>query len=95
MHEIRKTVVRVTLDWDEFGALIPRIIHWRDGRSFVVDRVLDVRRAPSTKAGGVGDRYTVRLTCEEAGIFGKTTYLFHEKGEPPEVWFVEEKVAKA
>ena len=52
----------------------------RGGRRFPVERVLDVRRAAATKAGGQGIRYTCR-------ILGHETYLFEDDGR----WFVEEK----
>ena len=51
-----------------------------DGRRFEVDRLLDVRRAAATRAGGQGMRYTVR-------IMGRETYLF----EDDDRWFVEAK----
>jgi len=49
-----------------------------DGRKKPLGLVLDVRRAASLRAGGVGDRYT----CEVAG---KAFFLFDEDGK----WFVE------
>ena len=45
-----------------------------------IDRVLDVRRAASLKAGGIGLRYTIR-------IHGKATHLYFEDPQ----WFVEGK----
>ncbi len=44
--------------------------------------LLDVRRAASTKAGGQGIRYTVR-------VLGRETYLFEEENR----WFVEARQA--
>ena len=58
----------------------PLWIVWEDGRKFPVDRLLDVRRAAATKAGGQGIRYTCR-------ILGRETYLFEDDGR----WFVEGK----
>lgn len=49
-----------------------------DGRAFRIDRVLEVRRAASLKAGGVGWRYKCRIQ-------GRERYLFYE--DP--AWFVE------
>ena len=57
---------------------MPRTIEWKDGRIFTIDRVLDVRRAPSLKAGGVGMRYICR-------ICGKTVALFNDENK----WFME------
>ena len=53
--------------------------------------MLEVEKAASLKVGGMGLRYKVRLTNEEYNVYGKTTYLFLEKGENPERWFVEGK----
>ena len=68
--------------FDTEGQLFPQEIVWEDGTRYEIDRVLDIRRAASTKAGGVGIRYTCRID-------GKQTYLFYEDlyGR----WFVEAK----
>ncbi len=76
----RKVYVGVTVRVDEAGKARPLAIHWEDGRTYEVDRVLDVRRAPAKKVGGCGTRYACR-------ILGKETYLFEEENR----WFVEAK----
>ena len=76
----RRTYVRVVVEYDEAGGVRPLSIAWEDGRVFEVDRLLDVRRAAATKAGGQGIRYTCR-------ILGRETYLFEDNGR----WFVEAK----
>ena len=73
-----RAYVRVVVDVDEVGDMRPLKIYWEDGRCFEVDRLLDVRRAAATKAGGQGMRYTCR-------ILGHETYLFEDDGR----WFVE------
>lgn len=75
-----RVYVRVIVEYDEEGGIRPLSIRWEDGRTFEVDRLLDVRRAASTKVGGQGIRYTCR-------ICGKETYLFDDNGR----WFVEAK----
>ncbi len=75
-----RTYVRVIVDVDETGGVHPLRVYWEDGRSFAVDRLLDVRRAAATKAGGQGMRYTCRIR-------GRETYLFEDEGR----WFVEAK----
>ncbi|HAN20444.1 MAG: hypothetical protein A2Y15_08810 [Clostridiales bacterium GWF2_36_10] len=60
------------------GRQTPLSIIWEDGRTFEVDRILDVRRAASLKAGGVGIRYTCRIR-------NKQIYLYDEEG----CWFME------
>lgn len=75
---MRKVYVSVMARFDEEGKIHPESIKWEDGTVYEIDRVLDVRRAASLKAGGIGMRYTIR-------IHNKVTYLFYE--EPK--WFVE------
>ena len=80
-EELRKRVyVAVVAEHDPYGKVTPREIHWASGRRYEIDRVLDVRRAASLRAGGQGTRYTVRIA-------GKETFLFDEDGR----WFVEAK----
>lgn len=76
----KRTYVKVIVAHDVDGAVHPLRIEWKDGRKFDVDRLLDVRRAAATRAGGQGMRYTVR-------ILGHETYLFDDEGR----WFVEER----
>jgi hypothetical protein len=45
---------------------------------YEIDKVTDVRQAPSLKGGGLGIRYTCR-------ILGKEVYLFCDEGK----WFIE------
>ena len=76
----RRAYVKVVAEISPEGMVRPLSVEWEDGRRFDVDRVLDVRRAAATKAGGQGIRYTVR-------ICGHETYLFEDEGR----WFVEAK----
>lgn len=77
----KKTYVEVTARFDSSGGVIPLSITWTDGRTFEIDRVLDIRKAASLKVGGLGTRYL----CE---ISGSKTFLWFEGP----AWFVEEKV---
>lgn len=54
-------------------------ITWEDGRKYEITRVKDKRRAASTRAGGVGERYT----CV---VDGKEIFLFYEDKN---MWFME------
>lgn len=81
---IRKTYVQVTADFYPDGRMRPTLITWYDGRKFPIDRIKDIRRAASLKAGGVGIRYTCM-------ILGRECYLFYEENYQ---WFVEEKVMR-
>lgn len=80
MFLARKVYVEVVARFDREGNLMPLSVVWEDGRTFEIDRVLDARRAASTKAGGVGMRYLCRIQ-------GRETYLYFE--DP--CWFVEGK----
>lgn len=71
MREARKQYVEVVVRFREDGRMLPRVIVWDDGRSFPVDRVLDISPAPALRAGGQGDQYTIR-------VGGKICYLFFE-----------------
>lgn len=75
-----RAYVKVVVEVDPCGRVRPLSVEWEDGRIFQVDRLLDVRMAASTKAGGQGMRYTCR-------ILGRETYLFEDEGR----WFVEAK----
>ena len=86
-----KVYVAVKADFREDGIMIPREITWEDGEKFEIDRVLDIRQAAAMKAGGQGDRYTVRIR-------GKQSYLFFERstnqtGNNIGRWFVERRTA--
>ncbi|MFR1759622.1 MAG: hypothetical protein ACLSX2_07955 [Christensenellaceae bacterium] len=75
-----KVYVAVVARYSPEGELRPLSVQWEDGRSFSIDRILDVRRAASLKAGGAGIRYTVRIGRHE-------TYLFLEEDR----WFVQRR----
>lgn len=87
-----KAYVRVNLDTDEDGIMLPRKLTWEDGVQYEIDRVLDIRTAYAAKAGGQGDRYTVM-------VHGQIRYLFFERstnltGNVIGRWFVERKQPK-
>ncbi len=81
MENRRKVYVAVNADFDKEGAVTPREITFEDGARYAIEGVTDVRRAASTRVGGLGVRYTIT-------IFGRATYLFHENSNR---WFVEAK----
>ncbi len=75
-----KVIVPVCAQFDTEGTLTPVSFVWEDGTRYTVDKVLDVRRAASLKAGGAGMRYTCLVR-------GKQTYLFLDEDR----WFMERK----
>ena len=84
-----KVYVAVKADFNEEGIMLPREITWEDGTKYAIDRVLDIRQAAAMKAGGQGDRYTVRIN-------GSQSYLFFERstnqtGNNLGRWFVERR----
>lgn len=60
------------------AGIIPLSIIWEDGREFSIDKILDCRPKASTKGGGMGIRYKVRIQ-------GKEKYIFLDKYS----WFIE------
>ena len=83
-----KVYVPVIVSFSVTGEVRPQYVTWEDGRTYEIDRVLDVRTAPAKKVCGTGDRFTVKIN-------GKTTYLYFERsastaiGAPVGRWFVE------
>ena len=73
-----KIYVKVRADHLTDGSTRPLMLRSEDGPTLRIDRVLDVREAPSLKAGGQGVRYT----CQ---VEGRQMYLFFD--EP--YWFME------
>ena len=69
---MKRVDVAVVAQYDTFGQISPLSLVWEDGRTFEIDKILDIRPAASTKAGGAGLRYTVR-------IGRNVTYLFLEE----------------
>ena len=67
-----KVYVDVLAEFSKDGLLIPKEITWEDGRKYEITRVKDKRKAASTRAGGVGERYT----CV---VDGKEIFLFYEE----------------
>lgn len=79
----------VIASFDSGGRLTPLSLKWEDGRIFEIERVLDIRSAAAMKAGGQGDRYTIRVS-------GRNSYLFFERntstsGDNIGRWFVERR----
>lgn len=73
-----KIYVNVSANFSIDGKILPAAITWEDGKVYEIDRILDVQRAASLKAGGCGTRYTCRIQ-------GKERYLWLEETQ----WFVE------
>lgn len=77
-----KVYVDVEAHFRRGGRLIPTAIIWEDGRRYEIDKITQIARRASLKAGGCGIRYT----CI---VGGRQSYLFYEVDK----WFVERKTA--
>ena len=60
------------------GVVLPLEIEWEDGRTFEIDRVLDIRKVASTKGGGKGIRYNCRIAGKQRHLFLDEYYWFVE-----------------
>ena len=76
----KKTYVDVFLLHSRDTGKIPRLIIMADGTRYEIDRMLERRRAASSKVGGTGMRYTIRIGASQ-------TFLFEDEMG----WYVEEK----
>lgn len=79
MEHSDKVYVVVDVRFELDGRLKPLSIIWEDGKEYEIDRVLDVRRAASLKAGGTGIRYKVMIGRTEAHIFREEDKWFVER----------------
>lgn len=76
-----KVYVSVTAVFTKDGKLVPKSFVWKNGHVYEIQKVTDVRRAASLKAGGAGLRYTCIVD-------GRESHLFYEENN---LWFVEER----
>ena len=79
--ESSKVYVDVNATFSKDGRLIPKSFIWTDGHMYEIQKVKDVSRAASRKAGGVGIRYTCIID-------GRECHLYYEDNN---MWFVEGK----
>ncbi|MEA4926332.1 MAG: hypothetical protein VB084_13600 [Syntrophomonadaceae bacterium] len=75
-----KVNVSVKAIFNADGGIRPISFVWEDGREFNIDKIIDIRRAASLEAGGIGIRYTCM-------VLGRQTYLFLDDDH----WFMERK----
>lgn len=64
----RRVFVKVTAVFDQDGRIMPETIVWNDGRSFSIDRVIDIRPAVA-RSGGSGIRYLCRILGHEVPLY--------------------------
>lgn len=78
MEGDHKVYIAVKAQYDELGNILPLSLKWSDGREYEIDRVIDVRKAASMKAGGIGTRYIVRIRNRERLLWLEETRWFME-----------------
>jgi len=88
MENDDKVYVDVNEDRLKDGQLIPLSFVWEDGSRYDISKVLDIRRAASLKAGGVGLRYNVRVITPN---IKKDVFMFLEEDNGKTKWFMERR----
>lgn len=83
IQEYRKVYIDVYVVMLQDGTVKPRRFLWEDGATYMIDRILHITPAASTKVGGRGIRYTVMIA-------GQEKYIFREDDK----WFVEVPIIK-
>ena len=73
-----KIFVKVRADHLLDGSIRPLMLRAEDGPAVRIDRILDVREAPSLKAGGQGTRYTCQAEDRQFFLFYDEPYWFIE-----------------
>jgi hypothetical protein len=73
-----KIFVKVRADHEIGGMIQPLFFKAEDSEAVKIDKIIDIRQAPSLKAGGQGLRFTCRVE-------GREVFLFHDRDE----WFIE------
>ena len=74
-----KVYVDVIAEFTKDGILRPKSFTWSDGTVYEIQRVKDICRAASLRAGGAGIRYTCMVN-------GKDCHLYYEDNN---MWFME------
>ncbi len=70
--------VSVTANFSEQGKITPLSLFWENGREYIIDKVISVKNLASTKGGGVGIRFEIKIQSKNKFLF------LHEYK-----WFVE------
>ncbi len=81
LMENSKVYVNVMAEFTKDGRLLPKSFMWKDGHIYEIQKVKDIRRAASLKAGGVELRYTCIVE-------GRESHLYYEDNN---LWFMEER----
>ena len=60
------------------GTIKPLFIVWENGQKYAIDKVKNITRAASLKAGGCGIRYTCMINNQERYLFLEENKCFIE-----------------
>ena len=77
-----KVYVKVEALFNADGTIRPQAFWWESGRRYEVDAVVDVCRAASLKAGGIGIRYTVMVGNHQTFLWLEEKRWFMERKSP-------------
>lgn len=83
-----KVYVKVFLEVDTDGKIIPLQIEWMGGRRFDVGRLVRVERRPSRCGGLPTDRYEIRIGTHSRFLFRELTsnrWFVEAESAPPKV----------
>ncbi len=67
--ENRKVYVDVMAEFSKEGVLTPKSFRWEDGSVYEIEKIRDMRRVASLKAGGVGMRYICMVCGRESSLY--------------------------
>lgn len=70
--------VSVIAMFNELGEVTPLLLFWENGKEFIIDKVISKKNLASTKGGGVGIRFEIKIK-------NQTRFLFLHEYK----WFVE------
>lgn len=77
----KKEYIRVYAVFTIEGNVIPKSFLFSDGNVYKIDKIKNVERKASTKAGGSGLRYTIIVS-------GQEKYVFRDEDK----WYIEKEI---
>ena len=81
---MKKVYVKVNVDFDSDGNMVPKRIIWEDGTDYEIDSILSYSPREARKdIGAAGERWVVRIR-------GRQAFLYYDI-LPPKRWFVAAK----
>lgn len=83
----KKVYVKVAALFSSDGKLQPVAFWWEDSKRYNIDRIIDVCRAASLKAGGAGIRYTCMVHGHEINLFFEEDRWFIERKLPQKEYY--------